>query len=163
MSDEVPGDLLVIDDPEVDVDALMAEIRARIQRRRAELGVDSRSFPAYDVTACPEPPDDLAYDANLYHHLRLANELYASMDTEPALTPSPLTRVPVLGPLWQRLRPAIHQLILVYVNRGLAQQMTVNRHLVSALNQLTQLTQAQQRAILALQSEVEALRGQRGE
>jgi hypothetical protein len=123
MTDEVPGDLLVIDDPEVDVDALMAEIRDRIRRRREELGVDHRSFPAYDVTACPEAPDDVAYDANLYHHLRLANELYASMDTEPALSPSPLTRVPVLGPLWQRLRPAVHQLILVYVNRGLAQQI----------------------------------------
>jgi hypothetical protein len=163
MNDEVPGDLLEIEDPEVDVAVLMAEIRERIKRRRETLGIDDRVFPSYDVTACPEAPDDQPYDANLYHHLRLANELYANMDTEPALAPSPLTRVPFLGRLWQRLRPTFHELILLYVNRSIAQQVAVNRHLVSTLNQLTLLAQTQQRAIVALQTELQTLRRQAGE
>ena len=158
MTDPVPDDLLEINDPEVDVIAIMAEIRERMRRHRMELGLDNRSFPGYDVTTCPVEPDDTAYDADLYHHLQSVNELYAQIDTEPALPPSPLTRVPMLGRAWQRVRPSLHTLILYYVNRALAHQVTVNRHLVSVLNQLTKQSQAQQRAILALQSELLALR-----
>jgi hypothetical protein len=158
MNDSVPDDLLEINDPEIDAAALMAQIRERMRQRRIALGLDDRSFPSYDVTSCPPEPQDLAFDANLYHHLRLANELYAQGDTEPALPPSPLSRLPVFGRLWQRLRPSLHVLILFYVNRALAQQVTVNRHLVSVLNQLTVQSQAQQRAIAALQSELQTLR-----
>jgi len=158
MSDGVPDDLLESNNPEIDTVALMAQIRERMRQRRRELGVDNRSFPSYDVTSCPAEPDDLPYDANLYHHLRLANELYAEADTEPALHPSPLTRVPLFGRLWQRVRPSLHVLILFYVNRALAHQVTVNRHLVSVLNQLTIQVEAQQRTIAALQSDIQALR-----
>jgi len=158
MSDGVPDDLLESNNPEIDTVALMAQIRERMRRRRRELGVDNRSFPSYDVTSCPAEPDDLPYDANLYHHLRLANELYAEADTEPALPPSPLTRVPLFGRLWQRVRPSLHVLILFYVNRALAHQVTVNRHLVSVLNQLTVQVEAQQRTIVALQADIQALR-----
>jgi len=158
MSDGVPDDLLESNNPEIDTVALMAQIRERMRQRRRELGVDNRSFPSYDVTSCPAEPDDLPYDANLYHHLRLANELYAEADTEPALPPSPLTRVPLFGRLWQRVRPSLHVLILFYVNRALAHQVTVNRHLVSVLNQLTVQVEAQQRTIAALQSDIQALR-----
>jgi len=158
MSDGVPDDLLESNNPEIDTVALMAQIRERMRQRRRELGVDNRSFPSYDVTSCPAEPDDLPYDANLYHHLRLANELYAEADTEPALPPSPLTRVPLFGRLWQRVRPSLHVLILFYVNRALAHQVTVNRHLVSVLNQLTVQVEAQQRTIVALQSDIQALR-----
>jgi len=158
MSDGVPDDLLESNNPEIDTVALMAQIRERMRQRRRELGVDNRSFPSYDVTSCPAEPDDLPYDANLYHHLRLANELYAEADTEPALPPSPLTRVPLFGRLWQRVRPSLHVLILFYVNRALAHQVTVNRHLVSVLNQLTVQVEAQQRTIVALQADIQALR-----
>ncbi len=158
MNHGVPDDLLENNNPEIDTAALMAQIRERMRQRRIELGVDNRAFPSYDVTNCPAEPEDIPYDANLFHHLRLANELYAEADTEPALPPSALTRVPGFGRLWQRVRPSLHVLILFYVNRALAQQVTVNRHMVSVLNQLTEQAQAQQRAIAALQAEVQALR-----
>jgi hypothetical protein len=160
MTDDVPDDLLESADPELDVAALMADIRERVRRRREALGVDDRVFPQYDVTACPAEPEGIPFDANLYHHLRLANELYAEFETEPALPPSPYTRLPVLGRLWQRFRPGLHLLILYYVNRATAQQASINRHLVSVLNQLTELTQAQQRTIADLQAQAEALRQQ---
>jgi hypothetical protein len=158
MNDGVPDDLLESNNPDIDTAALMTQIRERMRQRRIELGVDNRAFPSYDVTSCPTEPDDIPYDANLYHHLRLANELYAEADTEPALPPSPLSRVPLIGRLWQRVRPSLHVLILFYVNRALAQQVTVNRHMVSVLNQLTEQLQAQQRTIAVLQSEIKALR-----
>ena len=90
MNDSVPDDLLEINDPEIDAAALMAQIRERMRQRRIALGLDDRSFPSYDVTSCPPEPEDIAFDANLYHHLRLANELYAQGETEPALPPSPI-------------------------------------------------------------------------
>ena len=158
MNDGVPDDLLEINDPEIDTAALMANIRERMRQRRLELGIDNRAFPSYDVTSCPAEPEDLPYDANLYYHLRLANELFAEADTEPALPPSPLSRLPVFGRLWQKLRPSLHVLILFYVNRSMAHQVTVNRHTVSVLNQLTEQSQAQQRAIAALKAELESLR-----
>ena len=49
-------------------------------------------------------------------------------------------------------------LILFYVNRSMAHQVTVNRHIVSVLNQLTEQSQAQQRAIAALKAELESIR-----
>jgi hypothetical protein len=160
MNAEVPDDLVEIHDPEVDPAALMAQIRERIRLQRETLGGDNREFSSFDATAYPEEPKDIPYDVNLYHHLRRANELYARFDTEPALAPSPLTRVPLLGPLWQRLRPSLHTLILIYVNRLAMRQANVNRHLVSTLNQLTVQCQEQQRAIQTLQAEVHALRQQ---
>ncbi len=158
MSDPVPDDLQEINDPEIDAAALMAQIRERMRQRRAELGINDRASSSFDVTSCPPEPEDMPHDANLYHHLRLANELYAEADTEPALPPSPLTRVPVVGRLWQRVRPSLHVLILFYVNRALGHQMTVNRHMVSVLNQLTEQAQSQQRTIAALEAELQSLR-----
>ena len=160
MNAEIPNDLVEIHDPEVDPAALMAQIRERIQRRREMMGGDQHVYSLFDATACPDEPEDVPSDPQLYHHLRRANELYPLFDAELVLAPSPLTRVPLLGVLWKRLRPSLHTLILLYVNRLGAQQANVNRHLVSAVNQLTVLCQQQQRAILALEAEVQALRQQ---
>lgn len=158
MTQDIPDDLLEIRDPEIDTAALMAQIRERIQKRRAQLGVDNRLFESFDVTPCPEPPEQGAYDPHLYHHLRRANESYAFFDTEPALAPSNLARLPVIGGLWQRLRPALHTLVLIYVNRLAAQQINVNRHLVSVLNQLTRQVHEQQQKITALEAELRTQR-----
>src|SRR4051812_48237361 len=123
MASDVPDDLIVINDPEVDVEAIMATIRARVQQRRDELGYDGRVFPTFGGTAMPAEPTDMAHDANLYHHLRMANSAYVIPTLQPVLPPSPASRVPILGTLWQRIRPALHALILVYVNQALSSQV----------------------------------------
>ncbi|MCI0396042.1 MAG: hypothetical protein L0332_19455 [Chloroflexi bacterium] len=164
MSDKLPvitDDLIEIHDPEVDPQQLMAEIRRRIQQRRAELGYEQRTFPRFGAAlACPEPPEDIPYPPDLYHHLRQANDLYAQVETGPLLAPSPATRVPVLGRLWRLVRSQAHGLVLFYVNRAVGHQANVNRHLVSVVNQLAVQNEEQQRAIMALQAEVERLRRQ---
>lgn len=157
MTNDVPDDLLEIRDPEIDAAALMAQIRDRIQKRRETLGVDNRIFESFDVTPCPEPPEG-AHDVHLYHHLRRANEVYAYFETEPVLSPSALARLPIVGAWWQHLRPALHELVLIYVNRLAAQQININRHFVSVLNQLTVQVRQQQEQIAALEAEVQALR-----
>ena len=157
---EIPDSLIEIHDPEIDPAQIMEQIRDRIRRRREELGHEQRVFPAFGAAACPGEPDDVPYDPDLYYHLRLANEVYTRAETAATLTPSLATRMPVLGRLWRLIRGEAHNLVLFYVNRAIAHQTSVNRHLVSALNRLTALSQEQQRTIVALQEEIAALRQQ---
>ncbi|HYN88130.1 MAG TPA: hypothetical protein VER55_06350 [Ardenticatenaceae bacterium] len=162
MSVEIPNDLIEIRDPEIDPGVIMEQIRERVRRRRDELGYEKRTFPTFGLTACPVEPDDVPFDPNLYHHLRLANTTYDQVEVAPILVPSPATRTPVVGRLWALVRWHFHTLILFYVNRAVRHQTGVNRHLISVLNQLTALTQEQQRTIVALQAEIETLRQQIG-
>lgn len=151
--------LIEIRDSELDPAQIMAEIRARIEKRRAELGYDQRTFPSFGVATYPGEPADVAYDADLHHYLRLANETYAMADTDVMLAPSPATQVPVLGRLWQLIRGGAHNLVIFYVNRAIAHQTDVNRQLISVLNRMTVVMETQQRKIEQLQREVETLRG----
>jgi hypothetical protein len=160
MNEELSDDLIEIHDPEINVAAIMDQIRERIRRRRKELGYEKRVFPSFGGTAYPGEPEDLPYDPNLYHHLRLANETFANVETDAQLPATRATRLPILGSLWQRVRAYLHRIILFYVNRSIAHQVNVNRHLISVLNQLTALSQAQQRQIAALEAEIKALRSQ---
>lgn len=151
-------DIIEIADPAIDPQQIMAEIQARIERRRAELGYDQRTFPTFGAAAYPGEPADIAYDKELHYYLRLANEIFAAADTDPLLAASPYTRTPVIGPLWQRIRAGAHNLVLFYVNRSIAHQTNVNSDIISVLNRLTVLAEDQQRTILRLQAEVERLR-----
>ena len=148
----LPGDdLLEIHDPELEPAELMAEIRRRIQNRRKELGYDDRTFPSFgDAVALPEPPQDLTYSAELYHHLRQANTLYDEVETEPVLAYSASLRLPGLGRLWLIRRQA-HSLVLFYVNRNLSHQVMVNRHMVSILNKLVEENSELKRRIKQLE------------
>ena len=148
-------ELLEIHDPEVDPQALMAEIRLRIQSRRAELGYEERTFPSFgDAVPCPDPPNDLPYSADLYHHLRQANILYEEVETEPILAHSAALRVPVLGGLWKLIRRQAHSLVLYYVNRGLAHQVNVDRHQISVLNQLVIENEELKRTVTVLKGQI---------
>ena len=149
-------DLLEIHDPEVDPQALMAEIQRRIQSRRAELGYEERIFPSFgDAVPYPDPPDDQPYSADLYHHLRQANLLYDEVATEPVLAYSAASRVPVLGGLWKLIRAQAHSLVLYYVNRSLSHQVILDRHQVSVLNRLVVENEELKRTVAALKEQVE--------
>lgn len=150
--------LIEIGDPEVDPGRIMETIRERIRQRRQELGYDGRTFPVFGAAAYPGEPEGVAYDADLYHYLRLANDSFAAVDTEAVLASSPATRVPVLGRIWQLIRGGAHQLVLFYVNRAVTHQTDVNAHLVSVLNRMAAVIEQQERAINQLQAEVKALR-----
>ncbi|MGH2541885.1 MAG: hypothetical protein ACRDIB_03755 [Ardenticatenaceae bacterium] len=158
MDAQIPDDLIEIRDPAIDPAAIMAEIRERVQQRRKEQGYDQRTFPSFGLVQCPEPPADRPYDHDLYYYLRLANESYAGSETAVNLAPSPATQMPVVGPLWKKIRREVHNLVLFYVNRSVAHQVNVNRQLVSVVNRLTALAEEQQRSIEALQAEIEVLR-----
>lgn len=158
MNQEPEDSLIEIHDPEISTAEIMAQIRERVQRRRQELGNPRRVFPSFGGTPYPGEPQDPEYDANLYYHLRLANETFANVETDAQLPVTAATRIPIFGAVWRRVRAYLHRIILFYVNRSIAHQVNVNRHLVSVLNQLTAQSQAQQRRIEALEAEVNKLR-----
>jgi uncharacterized coiled-coil protein SlyX len=150
-------DLIEIHDPEIDPAQLMAEIRQRIEQRRQQAGYTPQRFPTFGGTTYPGRPLDIPYDPTLYHALELLNKSYAEAPTEAVVVPSPATRVPLLGNLWQLIRTQAHGLVLFYVNRAVKHELNVNRQIVSTLNLLTATVQEQQREIMALQAELEAL------
>ena len=161
MNQEPSDDLIEIRDPEINVNEIMDQIRDRIRRRRKELGYEKRVFPSFGGTAYPGEPEDMAYDPDLYHHLRLANETFANVETGAQLLATRATHLPIFGHVWQRVRAYMHGIILFYVNRAITHEVNVNRHLISVLNQLATQSQAQQRRIAALEAEVQALRDQK--
>ncbi|MBI5305250.1 MAG: hypothetical protein HY868_24175 [Chloroflexi bacterium] len=161
MNQELADNLIEIHDPEINTAEIMEQIRERIRRRRKELGYEKRVFPSFGGTAFPGEPDDIGYDPNLYHHLRLANETFANVETGAQLPATRATRIPIFGSVWQRARAYLHRIVLFYVNRSIEHQVNVNRHLISALNQLTALSQTQQRQIMALEAELKQLRSQK--
>ena len=155
-----PDNLIEIRDPEIDPEAIMAEIRERIQERRQELGYVTKQFSTYGGAHFPGRPDDVPYDPEFYDHLESANELYLQVPTEVDLQASPATRVPMLGPLWAMLRELAHGLVVYYVNRSASHQTGVNREVISVLNKMTAINLEQQRRIIRMQSEIDALRAE---
>jgi len=151
---------LEISDPELDPATLTAEIEQRITNRRAEKGLPISQFPTFDPVLCPQKPVDIAYEPNLYHHLQLVNRIYHQFETEPLMVAAPTTRIPVLSYVWGLIRHHAHALVLFYVNRTVRHQTIVNRNLVNVLNLLTTANEEQQRQIIALQAELDALRQQ---
>ncbi|MBC7227605.1 MAG: hypothetical protein H5T61_10280 [Thermoflexales bacterium] len=157
---ETPGDLFEIHDSEIDPVQIMAQIRERIQRRREELGYPRQTFPTFGAAAYPGKPEGEEYDPDLYYYLRQANEHYYQLNVEMILVSSPRSRIPVIGPLLDRIRREAHNLVLFYVNKLTQRQVTVNRYLVSTLNRMAVQIQEQQRQIRALQEELRKLRGE---
>jgi hypothetical protein len=152
------NDLIEIHDPEIDPEAIMAKIRARIQERRTQLGYVRPQFSTFGGSVLPDRPNDIAYDPELFDHLELVNEQYTKVPSESNLQPSPATRVPLLGSLWAMIREQAHGLVLFYTNRTSSHQTGVNREIISILNGLTTLNIEQQRRIERLESELEAVR-----
>lgn len=157
---EVSKGLIEIHDPEIDPAQIMEQIRERIRRRQEELGYSRQVFPTFGAAAYPGEPEGEEYDPDLYYHLRQANGHYYQLGVELTFVPSPRSRIPLLGPLWDRIRREAHYLVLFYVNKLAQRQITVNRHLVSTLNRMARQIQEQQRQIRALQDELRKMRGE---
>lgn len=154
----VSEDFIEIQDPEIDPAQIMEQIRERIRRRREELGYPRKVFPTFGAAAYPGEPEGEEHDPDLYYYLRQANEHYYQLGVELILVPSPRSRIPLIGPLLDRIRREAHNLVLFYVNKLAQRQVAVNRYLVSTLNRMAVQIQEQQRRIQALQEELQKLR-----
>ena len=107
----------------VDVEAIMREIREQIVAQKARETGDPDPIP---VSGRHLPPD-------FYEHLYQLQMSADRLTLQPEIAPS---TVPLIGPLLDRLRRPLHQLVIFYVNRLAVQQMTLNRHLLRTVDLL---------------------------
>ena len=148
---DMPFDL---EAPDLDAEAIMREIRARIRARRAEAKARGLDFEAYADGLYPLPPDAL-FSRDLYEAVRYVGLGWDKVGVEMALTES---RLPLVGGLVQRLRTALHELVLFYVNRLAARQIRFNEQTARALTILVRDLEAE---IADLRARVTALEGDR--
>jgi len=147
-----PLKLLVNEQDEVDVDAIMRQIREYILARKAAAG----------GTAGPLPRFEGRFDPMVYEHLYHAAMLHDQLHVTPLVRTS---RAPIIGPLLTALRRKLHELTLFYVYQLAQKQITVNTHLLGAMNALVRdmedAPQAEetQREIEALRQRLEAIEG----
>ncbi len=144
---------LELDDTEITSNALTARVEERVKARRKQLGSVSRLFPTFQAEA---PDLDQATPLEMQDILRQLQEL-PEPPTHTTLAPSPATRLPVFGRLWQLIRSQTHELVLFYVNRHVANQAQQNHLLSNALRHLSAIVQTQEQEIERLQTRLENL------
>lgn len=111
---------------EVDIEEIMQQIREQILARKAA-GSPSGE-PPVKITGRRFPPE-------FYEHLYQASLAYDQVQVKMHVSKS---GVPLVGPLLQRLRGKLHELVLYYVNQLAAQQINVNTHLLRAVSILAE-------------------------
>lgn len=140
--------------PDLDTEAIMQEIRARLRARRAEARARGLDWEAYADGLYPVSPDAVL-SRDLYEAVRHAGLGYDKILVEMALTE---TRLPLVGGLAHRLRAALHELVLFYVNRLAARQVRVNEQAARALALLVRDLEAEVRDLRARLARLEAER-----
>jgi hypothetical protein len=152
MTDPEAIDGFTIRSDDLDAEAIMQEIRARLRARRAEARVRGLDFEAYADGLYPIPPDAV-FSRDLYEAVRYVGLGYAKTSVEMALTDS---RIPVVGGLAQRFRGALHELVLFYVNRLAARQERFNEETARALTAMVRDLESEVRDLRARVAELEA-------
>lgn len=144
------GEIVRIVDPELDVDAILAEIRANLAKR-PKLDPDPSSF-VY------RPADALALSAQseLEWTIEQAGECQRDMTIPEQLHTAP----GVAGTLATRLKRPLHQLARFYVELYGRKQAALDSHVVRALGLLAQRSATTQDELAALRQQVAELRGE---
>jgi hypothetical protein len=129
MTDGDPAAGFEIEGNDIDAEAIMQEIRARVRARRAEAKARGLDWEAYADGLYPLPPEAVL-SRDLHEAVHYTGLDYDKIPVEIALTE---TRLPLIGGLVQRLRSAFHELVLFYVNRLAARQVRFNEQTARAL------------------------------
>ena len=106
----------------VNIEEIMQEIRQQILSKKR---VGKPMLPVSGERLSPEFYEQL-YQASLLQG-ELGVKLFVSR-----------SEVPILGPMIDKLRGKVHELVLYYVNQAVAQQSEVNDHLLRAITLLSQ-------------------------
>lgn len=140
--------------PTIDAEAIMREIRTRIQHRRAQAEAQGLDFDALaEGRFTTDRPT--RFNAELYYELRRLSISGEQIGVGLSLTTS---RLPVIGSLVQRVRLALHQLVIYYVNMLARQQARVNAYEARAWSALMADLETQAAEAEVLRREVTELR-----
>jgi hypothetical protein len=134
-----------IESEALDTEAIMQQIRAGLRARRDEARARGLDWEAYADGLYPVPLDAVL-SRDLHEAVRYLALEYDKVNVELALSE---TRVPFVGGLVQRVRTALHELVLFYVNRLAARQTRVNYQASRAMTTLLRDLQAEIRDLHA--------------
>ncbi len=156
MADDSLSDVIEIRDPEIDAEAIMRQIREGIRKRRAEAEARGLDYDAL-ASGLPLPGTSTRLDDHLRAELRRMLASHDRIRVGLSLTPS---RLPLVAPLVQRIRTALHHLVIYYVNMLAGQQARFNESVARVLVGLVRELEAAPTAIELemLRQEVAALR-----
>ena len=109
-------------DIDVDVEKIIDEIRRQILVNNAKQGGKLSKLNV----------EGDHFSADFYENLYQATISYQHINLQ-----AQKSNVPLIGPLLDRLRTAVHQLILFYVNQFVTEQARVNQLNVHLINELS--------------------------
>ena len=115
-------------DVEVNVEAIMQQIRQQIIAKRAAVGPAAGSGGEIVVTGQRFPPE-------FYEHLYRARLALDEVQVPVFVSKS---GVPIIGGLIVWLRTKAHELVTYYVNQSAARQTSASEHLLRALSLIGQ-------------------------
>jgi hypothetical protein len=118
-----------IDDPEIDVQTIMARIREGLVEHALDEDVE---FPTFAV-ARARRGEATRFPEELYYQLEQANLNYDRIWVELSLVED---QMPLVGKFINRFKRELHRLVVYYVNMLGERQVTMNDALVRTLNQL---------------------------
>jgi len=150
MEPEEIASIIQIDDPEIDVQTIMARIREGLIEHALDEGIE---FPTFAI-ARARRGDAARFSEDLYYQLEQANLNYDQAWVELSLIES---QMPLLGTFVNRLKRELHRLVVYYVNMLGERQVTMNDALVRVLNQLVESLETPDPQIEALQRRVAEL------
>jgi hypothetical protein len=147
----------LIPNSEVDIEAIMAQVREKAQQNRQtalEQGLQSSQlvFDGY-----PDEPISGSYNPDLHTHLRQVNQLY-TLKVRRVTRPTFLTSWPVIGWVWQRVQHEAHNLVIFYVNLLSHEVSIFQRHVTCVLNRLVGWSQTTDKEIILLKEEINRLK-----
>src|SRR2546425_333324 len=96
-----------IRDPAIDSEAVMRSIRENIRQRRAQAEAQGLNYEAF-VEGLYAARATARFDHSLYYDLRRMSVAYDKIGVGLSLSE---TRIPLIGPLLQRVRAGLHQLV----------------------------------------------------
>jgi len=140
------NDSLELDEEaEVNVEEIMNRIRNYIAERRTQQDLESSLAGA------------ISFQGNLSAEIyeSLAKATRANKNAGLSLDVRSSTW-PIVGPVVDSLRGSIHQLVLFYVNKSIANQVAINADVLKALGWLVADVEKQQ----AAQAQIERMRGE---
>jgi L-malate glycosyltransferase len=105
--------------------ATLQAVRAHIKARQTQPGSE----------AAIRQPHTQRLPAAFYDHLQQARESHNRLHVQPQPGKS---RLPLLGPFVERVKQAMHLLVVFYVNKMAGEQTAVNAHLIELLTLLAQ-------------------------
>jgi len=117
-------DAIEFDEKQVDIEAIMRQIRQYLAHKHG-------TQPPMSL----EAPASSRLDRDVYDELYEANQEFDKGHVTSYLTP---THIPLIGGVWQWFRSRLHSLVMFYVDRAADAQIRFNTHVIRVLNGIVQ-------------------------